>query len=162
MFNLRKLTAFLRPASPAAPYDRAVRLLEIGAFAEAERELNALLEAQCSDRERAMGLNKRGVARVQQGRRAEAFGDFSAALDSRPNFAPAIVNLGNLLLEDGQLDEAILQYERALRCDSLYAVAHMNLSAAYKRAGRHADAVREFRLASRVEGRLFKKKKRLG
>ncbi|GAC1652925.1 MAG: hypothetical protein NVS9B12_02650 [Vulcanimicrobiaceae bacterium] len=160
MFNLRKLTAFFRPsARQLDPFARAVRLLETGAFEDAERQFSALLEGAGSDAERAMLVNKRGIARVRLDRREDALEDFTAALGFESHCAPALVNVGNLLLEDGHLDEAILHYENAVRHDDSYAVAHMNLSAAYKRAGRHSDAVREFRRANRLEGRLFQKKK---
>lgn len=159
MFNLRKLTAFFRSASPTTPYDRALRLIAAGAYIEAEGELSGLLASARTDSERATIVNKRGVARVHQGRRAEALEDFRAALGLNPSCAPALVNVGNLLLEDGAIDEAIAHYERAIRLDDAYGVAHMNLAAAYKQAGRHVDAVAEFRRAGRLEGRLFQKKK---
>ena len=47
----------------------------------------------------------------------------------------------------------IERYEAALRADDDYATAHFNLSAAYKKMGRHADAVREFRRSHRVKKR---------
>jgi tetratricopeptide (TPR) repeat protein len=62
---------------------------------------------------------------------------------------PAIVNVGNLLLEDGVIDDAIEHYQAALRIDDTYAPAHLNLGIAYRRLGRRADAVREFRRANR-------------
>lgn len=158
MFNLRKLAAFFRPRTELSPYQRAVRLLDTGAHAQADLELSALLEG-ASGVERVPILNKRGITRVYLARREEALADFTAALQIDAKYAPSLVNVGNLLLEDGRLDEAIAQYEDAVRSDDEYAVAHMNLSAAYKKAGRHADAVREFRRAGRVEGSLFKKKK---
>jgi tetratricopeptide (TPR) repeat protein len=157
VFNLRKLSAFFRARAEASPYERALQLLEEGAYAPAERAFTELLAAE-QQSERVTILNKRGVARVHQNRRDEALQDFNAALQIDPQFPPSLVNVGNLLLEDGRLEEAILQYEAAVRSDDSYAVAHMNLSAAYKQAGRHAEAVREFRRAGRVEGTLFKKK----
>jgi len=158
VFNLRKLAAFFRPKTELTPYQRAVRLLDTGAYPQAELELSELLD-RTSGLERVPILNKRGIARVHLSRREEALADFNDALQMDARYAPSLVNVGNLLLEDGHIDEAIAQYEEAVRSDEEYAVAHMNLSAAYKKAGRHDDAVREFRRAGRVEGRLFKKKK---
>jgi len=158
VFNLRKLAAFFRPRIELTPFQHAVRLLDTGAYAQAELELSTLLEGAAGV-ERAAILNKRGISRVRQDRRQEGRADFAAALQIDAKYAPSLVNVGNLLLEDGRLEEAIEQYEEALRSDDDYAVAHMNLSAAYKKAGRHDDAVREFRRAGRVEGSLFKKKK---
>ena len=128
-----------------------------GKHAEAEARLSELLAGEGAAAERAAVANKRGVARVQLGRRDEALADFRLALEMRPDFPPALVNIGNLLLEDGRLDEAIAQYERAVRVDDEYALAHLNLSAAYKKAGRHEEAVREYRRGGKLEGRLFGK-----
>ena len=62
-----------------------------------------------------------------------------------------MVNLGNLLLEAGHLEDAIDYYQAALRVDDRSAGAHRNLGIACKRAGRHADAVRHLRAAVRYE-----------
>lgn len=121
-------------------------------------DFTLLLDAAHSANERARIANKRGVAFVRLGRRAEALADFAAAIDCVPRFAPALVNIGNLLLEDGVLDEAIVHYEAAIRADESYAVAHLNLAVAYRKIGRRSDAVRELRLAHRLEGRsLFRR-----
>ena len=156
VFNLRKLSAFLR-RRPLSPYERGVRDLQIGAYEKAEREFSELLEGAVSKNERAAILNKRGVSRIHLGRRAEALADFCSALELDATFAPSLVNVGNLLLEDGDVDEAIAHYESALRYDDDYSVAHVNLAAAYKKAGRHADAVRQFRRANRLGSPLFGK-----
>lgn len=142
---------------PLTAYQEAVRLLDRGDAARADERLSEVAQAEPDPLQRAAALNKRGIARVQLGRRDEARADFNAALELRPDYPPALVNTGNMLLEDGRLDEAIEQYERAVRVDDYYAVAHVNLSAAYKKAGRHEDAVREYRRASRLEGGLFGK-----
>ena len=142
---------------PLTPYQEAVRLLDAGKAAAAEARFTELLETAAGDAERAAIANKRGIARVNQQRRDEARADFELALSLYPDFPPSLVNLGNLLLEDGKLDEAIAQYERAVRIDDEYSVAHVNLSVAYKKAGRHGDAVREYRRAGKLEGRLFGK-----
>jgi tetratricopeptide (TPR) repeat protein len=76
------------------------------------------------------------------------------ALAADPHCVPAIVNVGNLLLEDAVLDDAVAHYEAALRLDEAYAAGHFNLGIAYKRLGRRADAVREFRRADRIEAGL--------
>jgi len=159
VFNLRKLSAFLR-RKPPGPYERAVRNLQTGSCEKAERAFSELLKGELSKDARTAILNKRGISRVYQGRREEALTDFSAALGLDPTFAPSLVNLGNLLLEDGDLEEAIVHYECAVRSDDSYSVAHVNLAAAYKKAGRHADAVRQFRRANRVQMPLFGKIKR--
>ena len=124
-------------------------MIDAGDYARAETELTALLvDGESNDR--AAIFNKRGVARVHLGRNDDALSDFNAALEIRPAFAPALVNIGNLFLESGELETAVLHYEAALRSDDDYRVAHLNLGVALKKLGRHADAVREFRRADRA------------
>jgi lipoprotein NlpI len=148
---------FLRRfASQADPDPRAaaLRLLARGDAAAAEPALSSLLEdAALAPSERAFLINKRGVARIALGRRADARVDFEAALALLPKHAPALVNVGNLTFEEGRVDEAVALYEEAIRADEFYHVAHLNLAAAYKRLGRLEDAVRAIRTARRLEGR---------
>ncbi len=158
MFNLNKVAAFFG-VRPPSPFARATRLIETGDYAKAEAELTALLSSEDASH-RASIFNKRGVARVHQERHADALSDFRAALELRPGFAPALVNVGNLLLEGGQIEAAVVQYEAAVRSDDAYRVAHFNLGVAYKKLGRHADAVREFRRADRLGRRSEGRAKR--
>ena len=132
----------------------ALRALESGEFAKAETEISALLaQDRLSPENRAFLVNKRGVARVGLELRELARGDFEEALRIKTTHAPALVNLGNLLLEEGNLDGAIARYRSAIAADPEYHVAHLNLGVAYKRTGRRAEAVRELRLAQRLEQR---------
>jgi tetratricopeptide (TPR) repeat protein len=153
---LRRFAWFKRDESPRS---LALRAIQYGNFEQAEVLLTALIvetQKALPAQEGAFLYNKRGIARVQRGLRDQAREDFEAALTLMKNYAPALTNLGNLSFEDERLDEAIDRYEAALRADDDYATAHFNLSAAYKRAGRHADAVREFRRSQRgKKRRLF-------
>jgi lipoprotein NlpI len=120
-------------------------------FADAERRLTALLEDELTAAERAFLLNKRGVARVGLEERELARDDFTAALHAVASYAPALTNLGNLLLEGGDVDGAIVQYKAAIAGDAEYAIAYLNLGVAYKRTGRLAEAVGALRRAARLE-----------
>lgn len=143
-----------------SPRTRALRALEQGDFAEAEAQLTALLETELSPADRSLLFNKRGVARIQSGRRDDALADFEAAIIASPRYAPALTNIGNLLLEGGKVAEAIEQYRAAVRADEEYPLAHRNLGVAYRRAGRLAESVRELRAAQRLEGGFFRRRRR--
>lgn len=148
MFRLPRRFASRKARSPR---EQALDALERRDFLLAERELSDLLALETVPAERAFLLNKRGVARVATARPAAARDDFTAALACVPAYAPALTNLGNLLLEEGDVDAAIARYEEAIAGDSAYALAYLNLGAAYKRAGRLNDAVRAIRRAQRLE-----------
>lgn len=132
----------------------ALSALDRGEFANADAEFSALLALDgLSAADRAFLVNKRGVARIGLERRELARADFEEALRVKASHAPALTNLGNLLLEEGDFEAAIERYRNAIDADPEYAVAHLNLSVAYKRTGRRAEAVRELRAAQRLEGR---------
>ncbi len=160
MFAFRRFLAALRPPSArdGDPFAQAVRQLDVGDAPAALAAFTTLFGAAQRNDERAKIVNKRGVANVRLGRRDDALRDFTTALELMPRYAPALANIGNLLLEDGALDDAIVHYEAAIRADDRYAVAHLNLAVAYRKAGRRSAAVRELRLAHRLEGRsLFRR-----
>jgi tetratricopeptide (TPR) repeat protein len=154
MFDIRRLFAANRSGRrPASDLDRGLAALAAGRPDEALVHLAAVLEIEPSTDVRALALNKRGVALVALGRRPEARAAFDESLEADRRYAPALVNIGNLLLEDGAVEEAIESYRAALRADQDYAGAHLNLGVALKRVGRTAEGVEHLRMAHRLEGR---------
>jgi tetratricopeptide (TPR) repeat protein len=82
-----------------------------------------------------------GTAEVQAARSEEAI--------KRNNF-------GADLLKQGKLDEAVLEFRRAIEIDPTYAAAHLNLGYAYERGGRLDEAIGAYRKAIQLEpGALF-------
>lgn len=157
MFDIRSLIAGWRNR-PAGPFERAVVALESGDVAGALHGFTRALADAGDDRERLRALNKRGVAHVRGGDRPAALSDFTAALEIDPRYAPAVTNVGNLLFEEGVLDDAIAHFEAAIRYDEKYATAHLNLAVALRQTGRRGEAVRHLRIAQRVESRqLFRR-----
>lgn len=152
MFTLRGFLAlFTAPAR--TPYDAALRDLAHGRAVAALERLDDLLIAQDAPLQRARISNKRGVALVALGRQSEARRAFERALQEVPEFAPALVNLGNLELEGGRELQAVAYYERAIAANADYASAYRHLGLAYKRLGRTAEAMRAFGRARKLEGR---------
>jgi tetratricopeptide (TPR) repeat protein len=79
----------------------------------------------------------------------EAEKHYRRALEIRPSFSEAKVNLGNLYLDQGRLDEAIDLYQQALN-DMLYAtpyIAETNLGWAYFKKGNTPQAIAHLRAA---------------
>jgi tetratricopeptide (TPR) repeat protein len=137
------------------PFACVLRKLDRGDFAAAETALSDLLDGVPAARDRAFLLNKRGVARIGLQRFEAARADFAAALEASPAYPPALTNLGNLLLEEGAIDAAIVRYESAVAADPDYGIAYLNLGVAYKRAGRIGEAVRAMRRAHRLNAAGF-------
>jgi tetratricopeptide (TPR) repeat protein len=155
MFDLRALfAAFRRGPGPGTAFERGVVALDAGDHAAAQAEFSAALDESATPAERATICNKLGVARMALGRRDDAFADFCLALALDERCAPALVNVGNLLLEDEHTLDAIDYYEAAIRADETYPAAYRHLGIALRRLGRRAEAVRALRAADRYAARL--------
>jgi type IV pilus assembly protein PilF len=82
-------------------------------------------------------------------RKDEAETHYKRAIEIRPTFSEAKVNLGNLYLDEGRLDQAIALYNQALN-DMLYPtpyIAETNLGWAYFKKGDSARALEHLRAA---------------
>ena len=152
MFDVRALIAGLRRPGPRNAFERGVAALDAGRHARALDEFAAAAaEAAPDDAPAAAAIaNKRGVALTALGRRDEALEAFAAALERDERYAPALVNVGNVLLEDGQVRDAIDYYDAALRSDPAFAQGYRNLAVALRRLGRRNEAVRALRSADRL------------
>jgi tetratricopeptide (TPR) repeat protein len=154
MFDIKRLFAAPRRRRAGnADIERGLAALERRRYDEALQCFATALAGELPRGDRALALNKRGVALVAAGRRDEARTAFRDALIAVESYAPALVNIGNLLLEDGDADGAIDRYRAALRADPDYVSGHLNLGIALKRAGRASEGIRHLRIAQRLEAR---------
>jgi tetratricopeptide (TPR) repeat protein len=124
--------------------------LRAGRLDEAWEAFSAALAAG-DEPAQAAARNKRALVHLARGDRDAARAELNAALAVHAACVPALVNLGNLQLDDGDVDGAICRFDAALELDPDSAAAHHNLGVAYRRLGRHADAVRELRRATALE-----------
>ena len=67
-----------------------------------------------------------------------------------PNKARSHNNLGNIFLNQGRYQEAINQYNEALRINPNYAEAHNNLGNAFLNQGRYQEATNQYNEALRI------------
>lgn len=113
------------------------------AFYELEKDLGRLriLEYQ------------RGTLLQRQGRSEEALNHFRAALQQNAvewNFDSFEDCLANAFLELGRFDEAVAEYERVLKLNSNYPLAHYHLAQAYERRGQPEQAENEYKEFLRI------------
>lgn len=127
--------------------DLAVGSLNQGDFqsAYAEFQQAAQIDDTLPDAHNGMGL----VLHLNYRKFSEAEAQYKRAIELRPGFAEAHVNLGNLYLDEGRYDEAIAQYEIALN-DMLYRTPHFaqsNMGWALYKKGQTDKAIESVRAA---------------
>lgn len=149
--RLRRLVPGRPPSEPLA---RGTHHLDRGRLDEAESAFAEALAGAAAPRDVALARNKLAIVAIRRGDRARAVEELIAALEAEPRSAAAITTLGNLLLEDDAIAEAIVHYEAAILIDDVYAPAYHNLGVALHRSGRRGEAVRMLRKATRLEGRI--------
>ena len=71
-----------------------------------------------------------------------------------PQHSRVVLNLGNTLLQEGRVDEAIVQYRAALQMKPDLAAAHSNLGVALKAQGKLDEATFHYREALRLQPEL--------
>ena len=77
--------------------------------------------------------------------------DLERLLTAEEGFACQRINLGNLLVGEGELDEAVDHFQAALKISSDNSSAHNNLGTALGRQGKIADAILCFQEAVRLK-----------
>jgi protein O-mannosyl-transferase len=82
-----------------------------------------------------MAYSNRGFGLLQEGRVADAIGDFKAALNVNPDYAFAHNNLGMAMLQEGLVDDAVPHFTKALELKPDYAEPYDNLGTVYFQRG---------------------------
>lgn len=77
-------------------------------------------------------------------------------LQKNPENRIAHLNLGEVLDEQGRLDEAVVHYREALRIDPYFAKAHNNLGVALAKQGKIHEAIEHYLQALRLNRHLQK------
>jgi Flp pilus assembly protein TadD len=105
--------------------------------------------------EDALRHNREGVMLLKEGRLAEAQAHFELALEYRPRFAEARVNLGVVFLERGEDADAEACFRRALSDDPDLALARSNLGVSLERRGEPTQAMGAYRAAIAIDPAVY-------
>jgi tetratricopeptide (TPR) repeat protein len=97
-----------------------------------------------------MAYNNLGVFLVEQNHLPEAREEFEAALTLRPDYKPAHLNLGKILLDSGQYEEALAQLRMASGTPHKDYV-HLYLGQALEGLHQFANAAAEYSLHARLD-----------
>ncbi|MFN8583518.1 MAG: tetratricopeptide repeat protein [Gemmatimonadaceae bacterium] len=82
----------------------------------------------------------RAVRHHLEGRLHDAEQYYREAIALHPTFAEACNNLGSILGERGETDEALALFDRAVQAAPAYGEAHHNIGLVRSRLGRHQEA----------------------
>ena len=115
--------------------------------------LASLQEAVELDPENAVYRNALGVAQLQLRRWPEAQTAFEKAIQIEPTYAEAYHNLGLAFASQNKLDQAVLNYRKALTFPTYPSpeLAYHNLGEAYLRQGKLKEAEESLRQAVQLE-----------
>lgn len=75
----------------------------------------------------------------------QAFNEYIDSLKLNADWPATNVNLGNLLMRQGKIEDAIAAYERALVLDPYFAGAYVNLANAFRQTGRDEEGEKQLR-----------------
>ena len=129
--------------------DAALLYVRTGNLEAAARHFAAVLDLEPDSPAAHYNL---GNTRLMQGRLDEAARHFSDAIAVRPDYALAHDGLGLVRQRDPRtLAEAIAHFERAVRLAPERADVRHHLAITLRRAGRLADALREYREILRMD-----------
>ncbi|HEX6624596.1 MAG TPA: tetratricopeptide repeat protein [Pyrinomonadaceae bacterium] len=139
-----RAAARLDPALRQAHYNAGLSLIHLNRLDEAEQEFRQELALNPADE-----VSKYHLAYVlleSKQKTAEAVTLLKEAIAARPDYADARYRLGKALSEQGDVAGAIEHLEAAARAEPTKDYIRYQLSIAYRRAARPADAERELQL----------------
>ena len=94
-------------------------------------------------KQRTLDACRQGEKLMSENNRAKAELLFKEALTIDPFFVPALIDMGNLVAENGDMVKSQRYFSRAVALDQLNPAAHYNLSLVYESLGNMADAQAE-------------------
>ena len=145
----------LAPNTPKANYFIGQSLIRLNRYADAEKYFGRELEISPYD-----PLSKYHLALTLIERKVEperTIKILEEAIQLRSDYADAHYQLGKIYLEKGELQKAVSQLERAVTADATKEYVHYQLSIAYRKMKRKADADRELEIYKKLKEEKRKK-----
>ena len=96
---------------------------------------------------RSWAYNRRGEARVEQGREKEALADFESAVRFNDTSWRAVHNRGVSLAALGRTEQAIADFDRTIELNPKYGNAYFNRGELHYASGNFVEAIRDYTVA---------------
>jgi len=144
--------AELYPANVVARAGLREMHIEIQAI---RRRKTQLIEMVAAGNNEPETYNELGAVYLAERKLDRAEDAFRQALDKKPSYGPALINLGNVRMLQDRSQDAILLYQQAARIDEFAVSAYGQLASAYLRNGRQQEAKRALESLEKVSGRQF-------
>lgn len=136
--------SMLAPAAPKANFFAGQALIRLNRYDEAEKSFEQELAINPSDESAKYHLALTLIERKI--RTDEAVKLLTEAIALRPDYADAHYQLGKIYNEKGEAEKAVAQLEAAAGADAKKDYIQYQLSIAYRKAARRADAERALKL----------------
>ena len=138
----------LDPTAERAHHFAGVALIRLGRPSDAIPEFQAELKLNPDDPDTQYNL---AYALLETSQKDQALALLRALLAAHPDHAQAQYQLGKELLASGNIDQAVPHLEAAARLDPSEDYIHYQLQAAYRKAGRTADADKELQVYREIK-----------
>jgi tetratricopeptide (TPR) repeat protein len=99
----------------------------------------------------SMGLNNRGLIRMQLGQMDSALSDFNRSLKLTKDFANPLINQGLILMNLNRNGEAMLKFNAANKIDSSNSVLHFNRGLLHEKNQNLDSAIADMNAAIRLD-----------
>jgi protein O-mannosyl-transferase len=139
----------------AVTKDNDVAHLALGQFYADQRKLDAALNELQGVVARHPGdvdarLRLATTLSEKEGRTVDAIAQFKAAIEKEPN-PDAETTLGNLLLQQDQIAEAVEHYRNVVQLEPASPLAHYNFAVGLHRLGKLPEAIAEYKQALAID-----------
>jgi protein O-mannosyl-transferase len=143
--------AILRDSNSAQGYfNRGYIYYQRQDYQKALEDYDRVIELKPAPDKLAMVYNLRGLSFMNENKNEQAFRDFSAALDLKPDFVEVMNNRGTILIAERKYNEAIGEFSAAIEKKADYAEAYFNRGIANFNTGKKAEACLDWQTAARL------------
>lgn len=138
-FSAREWEAARRRAAALGPYNKGVDLLANERVGEAEKQFRMALETAPDLRAAKYNL---ALVHLKRGRNDQALLLLEELTSERPQDPDFLFARGNALFQSTRFDEAVIQFEAALKYRPDFKRAAFGLARSYQESGQRAQAIK--------------------